>query len=215
MRVAILFCAIVTLAACDKSDPREGADDGMPDPSARTEEPPQTSIMRSDVAKPTEAPAPVEPLEIVIGFPDGGTEIPLEGIGKLRTLVGSVQIQQGGPIELAAHSDSAGSDSVNLRASRSRGEAVRAWLIDNGVEAERITLVAFGEQNPVEPNALPDGTPDEAGRAANRRVEINVPVPQEPVEEARRPTLAEEIVERTSDMPASGKSGGTETPEGD
>jgi len=46
-----------------------------------------------------------------------------------------------------------------------------------------MTIVAFGEQNPIAPNALPDGTPDLAGRAKNRRVELAVapPPPASPV----------------------------------
>ena len=52
---------------------------------------------------------------------------------------------------------------------------VALWLKDNGVDADRISLIVFGEQNPIEPNALPDGTPNAIGRAANRRVEIEIP----------------------------------------
>ena len=65
-------------------------------------------------------------------------------------------------------------------------------MIDNGVAQERIVIIAFGEQNPVAPNALPDGTPNEAGRATNRRVEIEVSVPVQPAS-AKEPTLAESI----------------------
>jgi OOP family OmpA-OmpF porin len=45
------------------------------------------------------------------------------------------------------------------------------------VAEDRIEIVAFGEQNPVAPNALPDGTPNDEGRAKNRRVEIRVAPP--------------------------------------
>ncbi|MEL7217243.1 MAG: OmpA family protein, partial [Pseudomonadota bacterium] len=56
---------------------------------------------------------------------------------------------------------------------------VAEWLIGKGVNQERIDVIVFGEQNPAEPNALPDGSPNEAGRAANRRVEVLIvpPVP--------------------------------------
>ena len=64
-----------------------------------------------------------------------------------------------------------------MRASMARAEAVRDWLVENGADAERITTIAFGEQNPIEPNALPDGSPNEEGRAANRRVELTIDVP--------------------------------------
>ena len=86
----------------------------------------------------------------------------------------SPQVEQGGPIILRGHSDSGGNDEGNMRASRARAEAVRDWLVDSGVDEARISLIAFGEQNPVAPNARPDGSPDPVGRAANRRVEIEV-----------------------------------------
>ena len=35
-----------------------------------------------------------------------------------------------------------------------------------------VEVIAFGAQNPNEPNALPDGSPNALGRAANRRVEV-------------------------------------------
>lgn len=66
---------------------------------------------------------------------------------------------------------------ANLRASQRRAEVVRDWLVENGVAEDRIDVIAFGEQNPVSPNANPDGTPDEAGRAKNRRVDLTIAVP--------------------------------------
>ena len=63
------------------------------------------------------------------------------------------------------------------------------------VEEERIEIVAFGEQNPVEPNALPDGSPNEEGRAANRRVEVTIETEAFDADEARAPTLIETITQ--------------------
>lgn len=199
MRMTLLAPVLILLAGCQGNADNEEPPEPVPSPLAAGETP-QASIMRPDLATPTTAPpAPIEPLSITIGFPDGGAEIPEAEIAKLRKMRDSVQVKQGGPIELAAHSDSKGTDDANLRASKERGEAVRDWLVDNGIAESRITMVAFGEQNPVKPNALPDGTPNEPGRAANRRVEIHVPVRAAPSAEMREPTLAEEIVERTGE----------------
>ena len=195
MRIVIACVPLALLAACDR------APEATPEPTASPlapGEPAQASIMRPDLATATPEAAPVEPLDITIGFPDGGSAIPAEGIAQLEKLIASVQVSQGGPIRIGAHSDSAGTDTANLAASKKRGDAVVAWLADNGIAQERITLVAFGEQNPVEPNALPDGSPNEVGRAANRRVELHVPVAGAPSEEERVPTLAEEIVEKAA-----------------
>ena len=200
MRRAALIAGLVLLAGCQQRADRDEKPEPVPSPLAAGETP-QASIMRPDLATPTATPAPVEALSLTIGFPDGGSEIPEAGLTKLRKMLDSMQVEQGGAIELAAHSDSNGSDDANMRASEERGEAVRDWLIENGISEERITLTAFGEQNPVKPNALPDGNPNEAGRAANRRVEIHVPVRAAPSADVRQPTLAEEIVERTSETP--------------
>lgn len=198
MKIVSACLALVMLAACDR------APEITPEPTSSPlapGEPAQASIMRPDLATAPPEAAPVEPLDITIGFPDGGSTIPAEGIAQLEKFIASVQVAKGGPIRIGAHSDSEGTDAANLAASKKRGEAVVAWLADKGIAKDRLTLVAFGEQNPVKPNALPDGSPNEEGRAANRRVEIHVPVAGAPADEQREPTLAEEIVEKTGPEP--------------
>lgn len=140
----------------------------------------------------------MRPLDLIIAFPDGGAELGPRQTAALARLVSSQQVGEGGPIVLGGHSDSSGTDAANLTASRERAEAVRNWLIQHGIAEKRIALIVFGEQNPLRPNALPDGTPDEVGRARNRRVEIHVPVAM-PSAAPREPTLAEEIVETTGE----------------
>lgn len=193
MRSTTSLLALALLAGCESS---ETSPKPVPSPMGSGEQA-QASIMRPDVVASTPATAPLEPLDIAIGFPDGGSAIPDAGIAQLEKLIASPQIKLGGAIRLGAHSDSAGTDEANLRASRQRGEAVTAWLSEHGIAKDRMTLVVFGEQNPVQPNANPDGSPNEAGRAANRRVEISVPVANASSVETREPTLAEEIVEKT------------------
>jgi outer membrane protein OmpA-like peptidoglycan-associated protein len=73
------------------------------------------------------------------------------------------------PIIIEGHTDSRGSDTANERLSKRRAEAVRAYLIAQGVPSERLTAVGKGEADAVADNATPEG------RANNRRVEIVVP----------------------------------------
>lgn len=164
--------------------------------------------MRSDIAAETGQPPPLEPLAMTIGFAKGGTELGAADVKLLERLLASPQVGRGGPIHLAAHSDSAGGDEINLSVSRARGEAVRDWLVRHGVAETRVSLIVFGEQNPVRPNARPDGTPDQAGRAANRRVEIVVPVAGATSPEPREQTLAEEIVAESEPAERAGETSG-------
>ncbi|MGB3470525.1 MAG: OmpA family protein [Erythrobacter sp.] len=174
------LAATLALAACNSNAPQDPEDGASPTPdtSATPEsDPAQTvSILRPEIENPGGKgfAAPIPPLELVINFPKGGEELDEEARTALQSMLDSAQFSRGGEITLRAHSDASGTDRVNLRVSQQRGEAVRDWLIDQGVAAERIALIAFGSQNPVEPNALPDGEANDAGRAANRRVVITV-----------------------------------------
>jgi len=203
MRILLTSLLTVTafgLAGCDTGGD-ESADDGelsapeddvlsdtTPDEADQDDETsPPTSILRPDIEViETEnivplAPEPLEPLEVTIGFPEGGSQLDEEAREALEGAVGSEQMQAGGMIVLRGHSDAGGSDAANMRVSRARARRVQEWLVENGgVDRERIEVIAFGEQNPVRPNALPDGTPNEEGRARNRRVEMIVRTGDEP-----------------------------------
>jgi OOP family OmpA-OmpF porin len=64
--------------------------------------------------------------------------------------------------------DSIGTASWNLKLSNKRANAVREYLIKNGIDAARLTAIGFGEKSPVDTNMY------KAGRANNRRVEVKV-----------------------------------------
>lgn len=69
---------------------------------------------------------------------------------------------------LEGHTDSDGKDAANLVLSQTRAAAVRSFLIDNGIAADRLTSEGFGETKPVATNAT------KAGKAQNRRVEVKL-----------------------------------------
>lgn len=163
----------LSLSGCDRKQAGAAPE---PDPAATTDTQPAQSIIRPDFQEP-EMQLPLAALELRIGFDDEGYELNDAAKEQLASIIESEQIAIGWPIVLRAHSDSKGNDRGNLAASQKRGEAVQDWLVENSVSEDRITLISFGEQNPAEPNALPDGTSNEAGRAANRRVEITIAEP--------------------------------------
>lgn len=99
-----------------------------------------------------------------------------EGRGALETLARLIQASGGdNAISIEGHTDSHGDDAYNLRLSQRRAEAVKAYLVQQGVAEDRLRTVGLGEQRPVAPNARPDGSDDEAGRQRNRRVEVILP----------------------------------------
>lgn len=185
IRVSIMaLAALVTLSACQANTSNE-ADEGVLEEATGPKEAPEAeptetvSILRAEIEQPPEPEAPLEPLNATIGFPEGGAEIDDAALIALAEVLTSEQLALGGPIVLRAHSDSSGSDTANERASQDRGLEVAEWLIVQGIDPDRIDVIVFGEQNPVEPNALPDGSPNEEGRALNRRVEVLIVPPRE------------------------------------
>lgn len=71
-------------------------------------------------------------------------------------------------VEIQGHTDDQGSDEYNIELSNRRAEAVRKYLISQGVDGGRLVAKGYGERVPVE-----SGTSDKA-RAANRRVEFKI-----------------------------------------
>lgn len=67
--------------------------------------------------------------------------------------------------EIIGHTDSMGSEAYNMKLSQKRADAVKAMIVENGIEADRISTVAKGESEPVATNKTREG------RAQNRRIE--------------------------------------------
>lgn len=77
-------------------------------------------------------------------------------------------------VEIGSHTDSKGSDSYNLKLSQKRAESVVNYLIENGIEKERLRAKGYGETKPIAPNEDEDGNDNPEGRAKNRRTEFRV-----------------------------------------
>jgi outer membrane protein OmpA-like peptidoglycan-associated protein len=71
-------------------------------------------------------------------------------------------------IRVEGHTDSVGSEKRNERLSQLRALSVKAFLVEHGVGASRVSAKGFGSSKPIADNKT------EEGRAKNRRVEIYV-----------------------------------------
>ena len=71
-------------------------------------------------------------------------------------------------IQVQGHTDDTGKAEDNLLLSQQRAETVRDYLIQRGVEAERVEALGLGETQPL------DSEPTDKARSTNRRVEFHV-----------------------------------------
>lgn len=71
-------------------------------------------------------------------------------------------------LRIEGHTDSVGNEAFNLRLSQQRADSVREYLIEAGIDSERLESLGYGPSMPIASNA------NEAGRSQNRRVEFNI-----------------------------------------
>jgi len=71
-------------------------------------------------------------------------------------------------VEVAGHTDSRGARSYNVSLSQKRADAVRKYLVSQGVAGGNLTARGYGPDKPVASNKTRDG------RASNRRVELRL-----------------------------------------
>jgi outer membrane protein OmpA-like peptidoglycan-associated protein/outer membrane protein W len=84
-------------------------------------------------------------------------------------LIEIVQIMNQHPeaqFKLEGHTDSTGASNMNQKLSESRVNAVKEYLIENGIPSTNLTTEAYGESSPMASNATKEG------RKQNRRVEV-------------------------------------------
>ena len=86
-----------------------------------------------------------------------------QNLGKLVTILNQYPNTN---IEIQGHTDSRGTDEYNMGLSLRRANAVRDYLVAQGISASRLTTRGFGESAPAYSNDTPEGM------AQNRRVEF-------------------------------------------
>ena len=98
------------------------------------------------------------------------SELKPEGKEKLKAYREKVraEMSSAATVAITGYTDSVGTDAYNQKLSVKRAESVRAYLISQGVDPTKLKTAGLGESNPIADNATA------AGRAKNRRVEIEV-----------------------------------------
>lgn len=71
-------------------------------------------------------------------------------------------------IRVEGYTDNVGNPDSNLKLSGERALAIKSWLVSQGIPAERVLAVGFGQDKPIADNST------EAGRAQNRRTEFKI-----------------------------------------
>lgn len=101
-------------------------------------------------------------------FPVGSAQLSKAATVRLQEVARVLRNTPKAQVLVAGYTDSTGDASYNRELSRKRAEAVRTYLVRQGVGSQRIELAGYGDASPVASNDT------RVGRMSNRRVEIEV-----------------------------------------
>ncbi|MFS4492615.1 OmpA family protein [Maribacter sp. 2308TA10-17] len=101
-------------------------------------------------------------------FDSGKSSIKAESTGVMVDIIRILAEYPTAKFSVEGHTDSQGPAASNQKLSESRANAVRDFLIGEGIGADRLSAAGYGEDKPIATNKT------RAGRKENRRVEINL-----------------------------------------
>lgn len=134
------------------------------------------SSYRFEGAQNTNAAAPVQApvadslrrtgrVSLYVTFRTNSADLDIGAAPVLQQVRDALQEDPALRLRLIGHTDNQGGPTVNVPLSQRRAQAVRAWLIQNGIAPDRLLAEGRGQNEPIADNA------GEPGRALNRRVE--------------------------------------------
>ena len=101
-------------------------------------------------------------------FKTGSFELLSGARERLAKVSGIVLAHPGLHLEVEGHTDSVGGDEYNQQLSERRADAVRAYLVQQGIPDSSIVARGLGKTSPVATNDTPEG------RQKNRRVQFKI-----------------------------------------
>jgi outer membrane protein OmpA-like peptidoglycan-associated protein len=118
--------------------------------------------------EPSKTPDNVGAVSKTILFEFDKSLVKKESFGELESIVNLLEMNPTYKLSLEGHTDAVGSEAYNVGLSKNRVNAVRDFLVMNGIAAERIIIQHHGEGKPVATNNNADG------RKSNRRVDVQI-----------------------------------------
>ena len=101
-----------------------------------------------------------------IVFKTGSAEISPNSAAILEKAFNTLQQNQDIVVEIHGHTDNVGKHAYNMKLSLSRANAIKQYLVQQGIDVKRISTRGFAFDKPLAPNNTPEG------KQKNRRIEF-------------------------------------------
>ncbi|WP_449185203.1 OmpA family protein [Trinickia sp. YCB016] len=103
-----------------------------------------------------------------IEFETGSATLAPEGRAILNQMATVLSKMPGKSVEIIGHTDNSGNRSSNIALSQARADAVKGYLVTQGIAPQSMATMGVGPDQPIASNDTADG------RARNRRIEFRV-----------------------------------------
>ena len=103
-----------------------------------------------------------------VKFKTGSMQLTNESKKRLKDVVSVMQKYEGYSYKIQGHTDNRGNENFNIRLSGKRANAVKLYLVSQGIDAGVLSTEGFGSANPIASNDTREG------RVQNRRVVFEI-----------------------------------------
>jgi outer membrane protein OmpA-like peptidoglycan-associated protein len=103
-----------------------------------------------------------------VNFASGSATLDQPSQVVLNSVAATINQVPGAQVQIVGYTDSDGTTESNLTLSQERADAVKTYLVGQGVPADSLTTLGKGEADPIAPNDTPEN------KAKNRRIELIV-----------------------------------------
>lgn len=173
-RMMALAAGAALVAACGGNPepaeplPQQGDDDGLPRTETTDRTPVGADTDAEEAARSEAVRRAMEDLTMPVYFGYDQFSLEQEARDVLRRKADVLRASQPVRLRIEGHADERGSIEYNLALGLRRATAARDFLTNFGIQASRLEVVSFGEEQPADPGQ------DEAAYARNRRAEFAV-----------------------------------------
>jgi outer membrane protein OmpA-like peptidoglycan-associated protein len=176
--------------------------DGIPDTADKCPNEPETKNGYQDEdGCPDEVPVAVKQFSGVvkgINFRRNSADIKASSFPLLKQAIIVFKDYPALRVEISGHTSTEGKREFNMKLSRKRAEAVKAFLVSAGIDESRIGTIGYGPDKPIADNDTKDG------QEKNRRIEFRLLSGSEKIQTQPEP----EDINPSPDRKSKGKGGG-------
>ena len=150
-----------SIDACEGREPKPAPVVAVPEPKPMPVIAPKAPVEEPKIV-------PNEPAQFRGFFDTDSADLKPVAFGELDAYADYLNQMNDTSVKVTGHTDSRGAEAYNQQLSERRANAVKTYLEDKGIAADRINASGAGETQPIASNKTKEG------RAENRRVEVEI-----------------------------------------